>query len=385
MARAPIPSKPWTNLGCPPEELTEFLGALLRGQDSRLAEHVKKSGPTISAAIEMLVARHRTGPYLWRRLQDSPVMAALPAQSQERLRDSGERQRQATEHSLDHLRQIEGILRSVQCPFLLLKGPEAGLRFFGAPDARGYRDIDVLVREQDREMVCRTLCQNHYTMLSRAFLGQRLASVFNHGFDFARDGNLLDLHWCVSRTPGIRIATSALFDRAEPLDLAGIPVRVLAPEDELVVLLISAFADIQQGYLRLQSLVDIAGVVDAVPEVRWPHFFAARQVEETDVICRVMLALLVSLLGLESRFSRLLPFLGELPVKNAALAILLPSSFGRRAKAWATHYMPSGRLHYLAWWTVSLPFRVAANHHAFRRSPHEARVTPSKSSSADRL
>jgi hypothetical protein len=175
------------------------------------------------------------------------------------------------------------------------------------------------------------------------------------------------LHWCVSRAPGIGLKTDDLFDRSVPLEIDGMTFRALRPEDELAVLLISAFADIQRGYLRLQSFVDIANVMERVPEAEWIAFFRRQSSHGTEGMSRAVLGLVLSLFDLAEANPKLSSLLSPLPAKAEALAVLLPSSGGRAAKRWALPHLPVGRLHYTCWWLTSLPFRAAASHHLFRR------------------
>jgi hypothetical protein len=315
----------------------------------------------------MLASRHRVGPFLAARLKDSEAWAALPEAARERLNKSADLQAAAACDCLAHLAELRGILVNAGCRHLVLKGPELGVRFLGGIDARGYRDVDVLVDEKNREKAGSALEKAGYHRLSRWLLGSGISSRFNHAVDYRNADRLLDLHWCVSRTPGVGIETHGLFSRSVSVEIKSQILQVLSPEDELSVLLVSAFADIQRGYLRLQSFVDIAQVVKFLPETGWSAFFRRQSSQRTEGMSRAVLALVISLFKLESAHPELLDSLGTLPSKANALAVLLPSPGGRLAKYWAMPHLPVGRLHYLIWWLTSLPFRVAASHPRFRR------------------
>ena len=364
--KAPIPSKPWTKLGCRPEDLIFLTASTVRG-DLACVANWARTAQDAAQVVEMLASRHRVGPFLAARLKDSEAWAALPEAARERLNKSADLQAAAACDCLAHLAELRGILVNAGCRHLVLKGPELGVRFLGGIDARGYRDVDVLVDEKNREKAGSALEKAGYHRLSRWLLGSGISSRFNHAVDYRNADRLLDLHWCVSRTPGVGIETHGLFSRSVSVEIKSQILQVLSPEDELSVLLVSAFADIQRGYLRLQSFVDIAQVVKFLPETGWSAFFRRQSSQRTEGMSRAVLALVISLFKLESAHPELLDSLGTLPSKANALAVLLPSPGGRLAKYWAMPHLPVGRLHYLIWWLTSLPFRVAASHPRFRR------------------
>ena len=195
-----------------------------------------------------------------------------------------------------------------------------------------------------------------------------MSALFNHAVDYRMGTRLLDLHWCVSRAPGVHIPTEDLFQRSLTIDLAGRCQQVLSPADELTLLLTSTFADIQRGYLRLQSFVDIAQVVAQLPPGSWDGFFQQQASHGTQEMNRAVLGLVASLFQCQSIWPGLTVHLPPIPSTEESLAVLLPSPGGRTAKRWALPYLPVNRLHYALWWGLSLPFRVAASHPLFRRS-----------------
>jgi hypothetical protein len=367
MSPAPIPSKPWTELGCPAWDLVFVVGFVVRGEYDRLAEWVRGCSHTVQV-IEMLCSRHRAGPFLAWKLRDTPVWEAFPEAARQRLNKSAELQTQATLDCLEHLDGLAEVLWPQGCDFLLLKGPELGLRFTGAADARGYRDVDILVRSENLGKACAALEAAGYWRLSRLLLGASVSALFNHAVDYRMGTRLVDLHCCVSRAPGVNLPTEDLFNRSVEIDLNGRHLQVLDPADELAVLLISTFADIQRGYLRLQSFVDIAQVVAHVPFGSWGEFFQIQEARGTQGMCRAVLGLIGALFQCKEAWPGLVAHLSPMPSAEESLTVLLPSPGGRAAKRWALPYLPVGRLHYALWWAISLPFRVAASHHFFRRS-----------------
>lgn len=372
MGPSHIPSKPWTDLGCSPTDLVKVVGAVVRGDTGDLVEWLRESTDA-SQVVEMLAARHRAGPFLRSQLQGTSAWEALPEAARARLLKSEELQSAAAKVCLQHLVELDDLFGSLALPFIALKGPELGVRFGRGPASRGYRDVDILVKEADRRVACRGLEEAGCHRLSRHFLGASASARFNHACDYSKAGRPLDMHWCVSRLPGVRI-NDGLFHRAQALSLEGRTFNVLCPSDELTVLLLSSFADIQRGYLRLQPFVDVFMVARALPSDEWEDFFAARRQERTDSICRAVLHLVVSIFSLQGSIPGLDAHLPAIVAPGDAMQVLLPSPGGRVAKRWALRHLPVGLVHYATWWVVSLPFRAAASHPRLRRGPSQPAI-----------
>ncbi len=360
------PPHPWSDLGCAPAELCLAVGGLLRGEDAALAGQLAGGGLS-SQALDILVARHRMGPFLNFRLEGSPLGPVLPAELRARISKTAERQAVLAERCLSGLDELAKAFQAEGIPLVVIKGLEMAQRLFGGVSRRGFWDLDLLVREVDRHRTCRLLESRGFHLKSSVFLSERLSARFTHALDYAKGEIKLDLHWCLSRLPGLRIDSAGLFARAERLDLHKLEVQVLSLEDELAFVLVSVFADIQRGYLRLQSLVDIWALLQRLPDLDWAGFFARRRLERSEFICRGVLGLLLGSLGLEAEFPALKQALGVTPSRDEALFVLERSGGGSRGKRWAAQRLPVTRPYYACWWLVSLPFRTAVSHPRFRR------------------
>lgn len=362
----PRPPHPWSDPENSARSLVEWLGRLLCGQDDVLASRVR-SGADRPSLVENLVRRHRLGPYLHRRLASSPLATSLPASTIERIQSSAIRQEQISARCLEGLEGLGERFEAAGLVPILIKGPALAIRLYGGVAARGYWDLDLLVRASDRVEVCRLLDGCGFTRLSATPLGERLTARFHHAFDYASGAWKLDLHWSLSRLPGLQLDEPALFARAEQIELAGRRWAILADEDELTALMLGSFADIARGYLRLQSFVDLFAWLERNPGVDWPAWLQRRRHERTERIARQVLGLFLASLGLESRFPALVADLGPRPTREQACAVLAPSRAGWRGKRWAARGLPVSPGRYAGWWLVSLPLRVAASHPGFRR------------------
>ncbi|MFM7843059.1 MAG: nucleotidyltransferase family protein [Planctomycetota bacterium] len=271
MAKPPQRLHPWGHRGCDPQSLLEFVSATLRDDHARVQAWLERP-ISIAEYIEVLIRRHRLGAFLFSRMHGRECWELLPLESRQRLTQSKTAQDLIARQSLDTLETVREQLASRGIPFVVLKGVEIATRFYGATAARGYRDIDLLISERDRDATLDCLQTAGWHRLSRIFLSTQFASKYQHAFDYRKGDALLDLHWALTRLPGLAISTEEVMSRAQSQRLADSNYQVLDQVDELVLLLISAFADIQRGALRLQSFVDIALVSQKLSPLDWDRY-----------------------------------------------------------------------------------------------------------------
>jgi len=368
------PPPAWADLSCTPAELCEVLDALLAGNDEELAADLA-AGQRPIEAVALLVERHRLGCFLASRLEGSPVQRMLPGDLWETICRRRQQQERRSAAILAELRWLLPRFDAAGITVMLLKGPELASRFHGGLHERGYGDLDLLVRGRDRRAALQLLDELGYERRSRVLLSRTLMARVNHGFDYIRQGVRLDLHWCLSRQPGFRIDEDGFWARSLPWSYEGLNVAVPHPQDELHLLLISAFADLQRGALRLQSLLDVKAVIEALQPFQEEAFLATRQQERTTEVCRTMLAIDRALLPGQEHGAEQESNLSLTPAPSRILELLQPLHFGLPAKLWCARRLPVSLPYYCLWWLTSLPLRVAASHPALR-PPSASRPAP---------
>ena len=201
------PPHPWRDLPCAADDLFEFTGALLRGDVDAIVGAIASP----ASVVDLLVARHRLGPLLATRAADAAWMGKLPPATNDRIRATHERQRLVADRCLALLDAIDVECRTAALPFLIVRGPAMALHCYGDIAARGYWDLDIMVAEGDLARMESLLERIGAFRLSRTVLGRNLSTRFHHAFDYERDGVRLDLHWCMSRLPGVRFDGAAGF------------------------------------------------------------------------------------------------------------------------------------------------------------------------------
>jgi hypothetical protein len=359
----PLPA--WADLSCSPAELYRVLAALLAGRDQDLAAELA-DGSALLEVLTMLVERHRLGCYLAGRLEDSPVRPLLPEGLWQSIQGRREQQQRRTARILEELHWLLPRFERAGIPVMLLKGPELEARFHGGLHQRGYGDLDLLVRERDRRAALQLLEDLGYLLRSRVVLSRSLMASVHHGFDFERQGVRLDLHWCLSRQPGYRIDEAAFWGRSVGWRHGDRTIHVPHAQDELHLLLISAFADLQRGALRLQSLLDVQALLVALAPLDVASFLALRRRERTAEVCGTMLGIAHVLLGSQASSAIGLVDGRGHPSRDQVLSLLSPVPGQWRVKLWCARRLPVNLGHYALWWLASLPLRTAASHQALR-------------------
>ena len=126
-------------------------------------------------------------------------------------------------------------------PFAVLKGPPLALALYGEPGLRSFADVDVIVAPADRARALDALVAAGFRVVGSA-LNQALVKrghfhvVLKHE---SKNRITLELHWeLVDRGNLYRIREDEIRKRWTHASLHGAVIGVLAPEDELIYLLL---------------------------------------------------------------------------------------------------------------------------------------------------
>lgn len=136
------------------------------------------------------------------------------------------------------------------------KGPVLAEALYGSVALRSFYDLDVLVRASDRDAAAEVV-------RARGYLPDEAAAEHDHDddcelhFRHPETDLLLELHWDV--LPGRHLddfSVDPLWERRVAAKLGGFAVRVLSPEDRMLVLCIHG-GD-KHRWMRLQMVADVA-------------------------------------------------------------------------------------------------------------------------------
>lgn len=319
-----------------------------------------------AAAFFRFAHHHQLGAVTYGALRRLGLTGVLPARLLAATKASSLAERRRTERLSAELSFLADRLERGGADVLFIKGPLFAERFYGGVDARGFADLDVLLRRtDDLPRVEALLVAAGYTPAFRTLLGRRASRYFAHHFEYRRDGLPLDVHWALQRHFTFAIDYPRIWADARRCELGGQTYPIASDEYELVLQILGILTDLQVGKLALRSLVDVYRVVETMaPATDWREFFAARARERILRPSVYVLSLVLEILRCRHRFPPLATALGtyhaSLPsTEEAVRAVLDSRPSDARQKLLAFRLYETSLPAALCWWLVSLPFRLA--------------------------
>ncbi len=185
-------------------------------------------------------------------------------------------------------------------PAIPWKGPVLALMAYGDLKLRPYSDLDLIVPEAQIEVAKDLLCDQGYRLLGNPTTRQqtRHRRTFHAYTLYPKEGKgCIDLHWRITQhyIP-FPIEMSALWTRLETLEIEGVPVRRLSPEDLLLLLCVHGTV---HRWAELGWLSDIACLVDRFPKLDWEGVLAHSRCTNSERMVLLGLSLCRDLLGTE--------------------------------------------------------------------------------------
>jgi hypothetical protein len=265
------------------------------------------------------------------------------------------------------LRELADLFDRCGVGVLFIKGPLFAQRFYGSVEPRAVADLDILVRSpRDVEAVEAALLGAGFDPAFHVPASRRLSRYFAHHFEYRRDSLPLDVHWALQSHFTFAIDYDRIWATSLDVEFAGRTYRSTSDEYELVLQIIGVVTDVEVGKLALRSLVDIVQVLTRLEgRIDWSAFFAQRRRERILRPSIYILRLALDVLDCHGRFPHLDRTLKSMhpalpPTSRAFDAVLRSRPMDFRQKLLALRIYEAPLLASLAWWLVSLPFRVLA-------------------------
>jgi hypothetical protein len=203
-------------------------------------------------ALLVLAARHHATPLLYHRLDTRGLGAVLPAGAAQRLRKAYVRSgwRNAKLHR--ELGRVLARLREDGVPVIVLKGAHLAQAIYRNLALRPMGDLDLLVRDDDLAHVESRLLQMGYQ--------PSIKDSKHHDYWLPAQNLLIEVHrHILGQSSPFKIDAEPLWERAQPLKIAGVRALVLSPEDLLLYLCFHAVHHrFRQG---LKPLCDIDAIL----------------------------------------------------------------------------------------------------------------------------
>jgi len=163
--------------------------------------------------------------------------------------------------------ELVSAIRAQDTPVIPYRGPVLASIGYGDIGLRQFKDLDLLVYQDDIPAVKDLLLERGYE--PRYWLDsteeltetqERLYTKFCRDYPFQNDAGIeVELHWrVVSRDFPTDITMDRVWDRAEDVSIGGSQLAVLSPEDRLLMLLVHGS---RHRWERLSWIVDVAQVL----------------------------------------------------------------------------------------------------------------------------
>lgn len=220
-----------------------------------------------------LARQHGVTPLLHKQLT-AITESAVPDTTRKLLQNAFQRNVEQNLYRTSELHRLLARFDDRDIRVIPFKGPVLAENVYGSVSFREFRDLDLLVSEQDVPKATTLLRTEGYTINKRAH-PDTLTDVV-HGrtvvqappeFDFyrARDASEVDLRWQLRRDGRpFDLSFNTLWKRRQQAVLAGKPVQTLSREDRMIVL-----ADHGAGHLwrRLEWVCDVAEMLRADEDI----------------------------------------------------------------------------------------------------------------------
>ncbi|NOZ06703.1 MAG: nucleotidyltransferase family protein [Chloroflexi bacterium] len=219
--------------------------------------------------VDRLARHHRLVPLLHRNLK-ATAAHAVP--------DDVLRQFQARFTTIAHrnlrwtgeLLRIIALFEAHEIPAIPYKGPALAALLYGSLVLRQFRDLDLLVREEDALRAQDLLLDGSYrSQFDFDGVPQELLLRNRHHFNLlhADDALVVELHYRIlAHVHDFRIDLNRLWAGLELLEIAGTTVATFPPEDWLLILCVHGGI---HRWKRLHWLCDVAELIRAHPGLGW--------------------------------------------------------------------------------------------------------------------
>lgn len=213
---------------------------------------------------------HRLRPLVFKHLKAENLWGVAPAEIWAGIQRHaamiiGRNLSQANELTKILRRLREGGIEAI--PF---KGPVLALRSYGNLGLREFVDMDLLLRKNDILKAKKILQELGFTSpwkQNEEWEAQHIDTQLGCDFSSADRRVQLELHWSfIQKWLSYEVDLDSIWARAQVLDLAGLPVKIISREDLLIYLCAHGA---KHHWERLFWIIDIAEIVRGEKNMDW--------------------------------------------------------------------------------------------------------------------
>jgi hypothetical protein len=343
-----------------PSQWLSSIRALADG-DEPFLRALEAATPFDVAVYTQQLDLHRVMPWVEPAVLSAAGRARLPGALVEAVEAGADTRRRRHDDLVAETLEVQDVYARAGIPCRHLKGLSFGRRFFGNPRRRHQRDVDVLVRERDRDGALEALEQVGYVRDA----GRIKEGVVRWGM--TRGYAQVDVHWNLRRRARRRVDGDDLLADPVSFELGGRSLETLPDDAMLTFLLLSLCGDLRRGACRARHLIDLHLVLRGLGADFDPDaFFARRARQELLMPCLNVLAVFLALWGAAAEFPALAAAvlrrrrLVQIRGADDALGLLTRPGGGEESRRWFRRAYPYNRIDTWARrLTIDLPFHVA--------------------------
>src|SRR5581483_5994132 len=205
-------------------------------------------------------ATYRLVPALYARAGSNPALQAIQGRMKGIYRYSFYR----NNRFLIYIERVFSALIAAGIDFIVFKGTATLLQYYRSAALRSFGDCDILVQRRDKKRAEEVLltCGLSY----RYDAEHKLRDQHAHDFvDAAENG--FDLHWYSLLETCEEGIDDGLWSRSRHIEWKGLRLRVLTPEDELLVAVMGGIREPINE--RFDWILDASLILEATPDFDW--------------------------------------------------------------------------------------------------------------------
>jgi hypothetical protein len=211
-----------------------------------------------------LARQHSIAPFIYDQIHRHGVSDLFPAAVIDGLRQLSHRNALRNALLFQELHKILTALQGTACEVIVLKGAALAETVYMSRALRSMGDIDLLVRQQDVVSVEHQLLAMQFVHDEGSHSREWYKAHFYH-LVFRKPHNPLtdlhlEVHWHIERPSGcVKVEIDRVWERAVPVTVAGVDVRVLSPEDLLLHLCLHTCMD--RFSFGLRPFCDVSAIL----------------------------------------------------------------------------------------------------------------------------
>ena len=218
-------------------------------------------GPEKEHTLLSLARAQRVTALLWHRLKQKGLDNTISHEAARRLEEALHRNTLQNLRLYGELRRLLALLKPERIPVILLKGIYLAGTVYESPGLREMSDVDVLARPQDLMAVAARLAEMGYRS-TKPIRPETAMREDHHLHRLEKEGyGSFEVHWTLT-LPAEPYGSDleGLWDRAEPVRVAGCDALALSPRD-LLLHLSTHVSYHHQFTFGLRPFHDIAEVI----------------------------------------------------------------------------------------------------------------------------